>query len=87
MEQIPDAPYIREAERWGMPPYDDDPDYTEVIELLKKADNGIDNLIDILVEADDILREDGHKEEFTEQVCRLEDLGGEIRYIINELRG
>ena len=36
--------------------------------------------------ADDILREDGHKEEFTEQVCRLEDLGGEIRYIINELK-
>ena len=22
MEQIPDAPYIREAERYGMPPYD-----------------------------------------------------------------
>lgn len=28
MEQIPDAPYIREAERFGMPPYDDDPDPT-----------------------------------------------------------
>ena len=28
MEQIPDAPYIREAEMYGMPPYDDDPDPT-----------------------------------------------------------
>lgn len=26
MEQIPDAPYIRDAERNGMPPYDDDPE-------------------------------------------------------------
>jgi len=26
MTQIPDAPWIREAEAWGMPPYDDDPD-------------------------------------------------------------
>lgn len=26
MTQIPDAPWIREAERYGMPPYDDDPD-------------------------------------------------------------
>ena len=25
MEQIPDAPWIREAERFGMPPYDPDP--------------------------------------------------------------
>ena len=26
MEQIPDAPWIREAERDGMPPYDEPPD-------------------------------------------------------------
>ena len=25
MEQIPDAPYIREAEMYGMPPYDPQP--------------------------------------------------------------
>ena len=25
MEQIPDAPWIREAENRGMPPYDDEP--------------------------------------------------------------
>jgi hypothetical protein len=25
MEQIPDAPWIREAERYGMPPYEDPP--------------------------------------------------------------
>ncbi len=26
MQDIPDAPWIREAERDGMPPYDDEPD-------------------------------------------------------------
>lgn len=26
MEHVPDAPWIREAEMWGMPPYDDPPD-------------------------------------------------------------
>ena len=26
MEQIPDAPWIREAEMYGMPPYDDEPE-------------------------------------------------------------
>lgn len=25
-QMLPDAPWIREAERFGMPPYDDDPD-------------------------------------------------------------
>lgn len=28
MEQIPDAPHIREAEMYGMPPYDDGPEPT-----------------------------------------------------------
>ena len=28
MEQIPDDPRIREAEMYGMPPYDDDPEPT-----------------------------------------------------------
>ena len=26
MEHVPDAPWIREAEQWGMPPYDDPPE-------------------------------------------------------------
>lgn len=25
MEQLPDAPYIQEAERYGLPPYDEPP--------------------------------------------------------------
>ena len=87
MEQIPDAPYIREAERWGMPPYDDDPDYTEVKKLLTEADKGIDNLVEILIEVDDRLKEFGDDEEFTEQIGKLEDIGCDIRHIIRELRG
>ena len=87
MEQIPDAPYIWEAERWGMPPYDDDPDYTEVKKLLTEADKGIDNLVEILIEVDDRLKEAGDDEQFTDQIGKLEDIGCDIRHIIRELRG
>ena len=87
MEQIPDAPYIREAERDGMPPYGDDPDYTEVKKLLTEADKGIDNLVEILIEVDDRLKEFGDDEEFTEQIGKLEDIGCDIRHIIRELIG
>ena len=87
MEQIPDAPYIREAERWGMPPYGDDPDYSDVIKLLKDADKSIDALVETLLEIDDRLKEAGDDEEFTEQIGKLEDIGCDIRHIISELRG
>ena len=87
MEQIPDAPYIREAETYGMPPFGDDPDYTEVKKLLTEADKGIDNLVEILIEVDDRLKEFGDEEEFTEQIGKLEDIGCDIRHIIRELRG
>ena len=54
-EQIPDAPWIREAERDGMPPFGDDPDYSEVIALLKQADKNIDDIVETLIEVDDRL--------------------------------
>ena len=87
MEQIPDAPWIRDAELNGMPPFGDDPDYTEVKKLLTEADKGIDNLVEILIEVDDRLKEFGDDEEFTEQIGKLEDIGCDIRHIIRELRG
>lgn len=87
IEQVPDAPYIREAERWGMPPYEDDPDYTEVKALLKEADKGIDSLVEMLIEIDDKLKEAGDDEEFREQIEKLEDIGCDIRLIIMNLRG
>jgi len=87
MEQIPDAPWIREAERDGMPPFGDDPDYTEVRKMLEEADKGIDNLVEILIEIDDRLKEAGDDEQFTDQIGKLEDIGCDIRHIIRELRG
>jgi hypothetical protein len=87
IEQVPDAPYIREAERWGMPPYEDDPDYTEVKALLKEADKGIDSLVETLIEIDDKLKEAGDDEEFREQIEKLEDIGCDIRLLIMNLRG
>ena len=87
MEQIPDAPWIREAERDGMPPFGDDPDYTEVRKMLEEADKGIDNLVEILIEIDDRLKEAGDDEQFTDQIGKLEDIGCDIRHIIRELIG
>lgn len=87
MEQIPDAPWIREAERDGMPPFGDDPDYTEVRKMLEEADKGIDNLVEILIDIDDRLQEFGDDEQFKDQIGKLEDIGCDIRHIIRELRG
>lgn len=87
MEQIPDAPWIRDAEQNGMPPFGDDPDYSEVIALLTQADNGIDDIVETLIEADDRLKEAGDYQEFAEQIGKLEDIGCEIRHMIRELRG
>ena len=87
MEQIPDAPYIREAERDGMPPFGDDPDYSEVKKLLTEADKGIDELVEILIDIDDRLQEFGDDEQFKDQIGKLEDIGCDIRHIIRELRG
>ena len=86
-EQIPDAPWIREAERDGMPPFGDDPDYTEVKKLLTEADKGIDELVEILIDIDDRLQEFGDDEQFKDQIGKLEDIGCDIRHIIRELRG
>ena len=87
MEQIPDAPWIREAERDGMPPFGDDPDYSEVKKLLTEADKGIDELVEILIDIDDRLQEFGDDEQFKDQIGKLEDIGCDIRHIIRELRG
>lgn len=87
MEQIPDAPWIREAERDGMPPFGDDPDYSDVIALLKQADKNIDDIVETLIEVDDRLTEAGDDPEYTEQIDKLEDIGCEIRHMIRELRG
>jgi hypothetical protein len=87
MEQIPDAPWIREAERYGMPPYDDETDYSDVISLLKDADKVLDDLVETLIEIDDRLKMAGDDQEFTEQIGKLEDIGCDIRHMIRELRG
>ena len=84
MEQIPDAPWIREAEQNGMPPYDDETDYSDVIALLKDADKVMDDLVETLIEIDDRLKMAGDDQEFTEQIGKLEDIGCDIRHIIRE---
>lgn len=86
-EKIPDADYIREAERLGMPPYKfDRPDYNFVIMLLKEADEQIDELVETLIAVDDRLTRVGDDEQFKEQINKIEDIGCDVRHLIRELR-
>ena len=85
MSQIADAPYIREAEMYGMPPYDDDPDYSEQVEELKKADRLLDDAIDDLMAAEDDLEGTEFENDFRDLIHQVEDIGCGIRAIIKNL--
>ena len=85
MSQIADAPWIREAEMYGMPPYDDDPDYTDQIEMLKKADRLLDDAIDELMAVEQDLDCTEFSDDFRDLIHHIEDIGCDIRAEIKEL--
>ena len=80
MTQIADAPYIREAEMYGMPPYGDDAAFEEETERqgkeLLKADKLTDGIVDLLLAAEDALLK------FEEDYETAVDLNREIREMI-----
>lgn len=80
MEQIPDAPWIREAEMYGMPPYGDDAKFEEETERqgkeLAKADKLTDQIVDLLLIAEDALLK------FEENYDTARNLNREIRDMI-----
>ena len=79
MEQIPDAPWIREAERYGMPPYGDDPDYSEQAKLVSDCDRLLDQIVDNLLAAEDELPETELQDLVRDLIYRVEDIGCDIR--------
>lgn len=91
MEQIADAPWIREAELYGMPPYGDDAEFEEETERqgkeLAKADKLTDQIVDLLLNAEDALlkfEEDydtavSLNKEIREMIYKVEDLGCDLR--------
>ena len=80
MEQIADAPYIREAELYGMPPYEDNSAFEEETERqgneLAKADKLTDQIVDLLLNAEDALLK------FEEEYDTAKDLNKQIRDMI-----
>ena len=97
MTQIADAPWIREAEMYGMPPYGDDAEFEEETERqgkeLQKADKLTDGIVDLLLAAEDALLkyEDQYdtavslNKEIREMIYRVEDLGCDLRALAKKV--
>ena len=98
MTQIADAPYIREAEMYGMPPYEDNSAFEEETERqgkeLAKADKLTDQIVDLLLNAEDALLKfeeeyDTAKdlnEKIRDMIYKVEDLGCDLRQLAENVR-
>lgn len=98
MTQIADAPYIREAERYGLPPYEDNTAFEEETwrqgRELMKADKLADDIVDLLLNAEDALLKfeenyDAAKElnqQLREMAYRVEDLGCDLRELAKRVK-
>lgn len=83
MEQIPDAPYIREAERFGYPPFEDDPNPARY--GLDKASSEMKGALSKIAEV--IVLLEGTP--FESAVCKIqeqmEDIDSEIYHLREEV--
>lgn len=98
MTQIADAPYIREAEMYGLPPYEDNSAFEEETERqgkeLAKADRLTDQIVDLLLNAEDALLkfEDEYdtakdlNEKIRDMIYKVEDLGCDLRQLAEIVR-
>lgn len=94
---IADAPYIREAEMYGMPPYEDNSAFEEETDRqgkeLAKADKLTDQIVDLLLNAEDALLKfeedyDTAKDlnkEIREMIYKVEDLGCDLRQLAKKV--
>ena len=83
---IPDAPYIREAETLGVPPYDE-PDFSDQIKSLEDADRETDEIVDILLAVEDDLLNTAYEDAIRKIVSEVQDLGCDIRRAIRKIKG
>lgn len=91
MTQIADAPWIRQAEMFGLPPYEDNSAFEEETERqgkkLRKADKLTDDIVSMLLNAEDALMkfEDNYdaavklNKMVREMIYKVEDLGCDLR--------
>lgn len=83
---IPDAPYIREAETLGVPPYDE-PDFSDQIKSLEDADRETDEIVDILLAVEDDLLNTAYEDAIRKIVSEVQDIGCDIRRAIRKIKG
>ena len=86
MMQIPDAPWIREAEMYGMPPYDE-PDFSEQIKSLEEADKCFDTIVNILLQVEDELDGTIYENDLRDLIGSVEDIAADIRHETDRVKG
>lgn len=98
MTALPDAPWIREAELYGMPPYGDDSAFEEETEKqgkeLMKADKLADDIVDLLLNAEDALlkfEEDYDtavelNRQIREMIYKVEEIGCDLRQLAERVK-
>lgn len=98
MTHVADAPWIREAELYGMPPYEDNSAFEEETERLgkelMKTDRLCDDIIEMLLGAEDALMK--YEEtydtarslnvEIRDMIHRVEYLGCDLRKLAGEVK-
>ena len=98
MTHIADAPYIREAELYGMPPYEDNTAFEDETERqgreLMKTDRLCDDIIEMLLNAEDALMK--YEEtydtavslnvEIRDMIHRVEYLGCDLRRLADKVK-
>lgn len=98
MTHVADAPYIREAELYGMPPYEDNSAFEEETERqgkeLMKTDRLCDDIIELLLGAEDALMK--YEEtydtarslnvEIRDMIHRVEYLGCDLRQLADKVK-
>ena len=95
MTALPNAPWITETEMFGLPPYEDNSDFEAETERqgkkLKKADSLTDQLVDLLLDAEDALLKFEKAEELTdeirEMIYKVENLGCDLRTLARKIEG
>ena len=99
MYQIQDAPWIREAELFGMPPYEDNSEFETASENaakeLLKADKLIDDIVSNLLNAEAILMDfevdyddaRSMNQSIRDMIYKMEDAGCDFRTFAEKLNG
>ena len=76
---IADDPRVRDAEINGWGPADDDPDYSEQVELLKDAEELLNQAADRMLDVEDDLKPEKLDNFYRETMYRIWEIATDIR--------